>query len=128
MDKLAEKLKRDADNIEVRIADELDHRIEASLRGVTPESGARKREPARPAGFWWASSLTGIAAAALVIIIINLLEDETPAAPVDIVATVPAIDWQAESAALTGPLQQELEDLRSDLKKAEKKVRDDIGL
>jgi hypothetical protein len=29
---------------------------------------------------------------------------------------------------LTGPLQQELEDLQSDIKKAEEKVKRDIGL
>lgn len=127
MDRLAEQLKRDADNIEVRVSDELDHRIAASLRGVTPEAPPR-RERARPIGFWWASSLTGIAAAAAVIVIINLQQEQPPAAPVDIVATVPAIDWQTETAALTGPLQQELENLQSDIEKAEKKVRDDIGL
>ena len=125
MDRLAKQLKRDADNIEVRVSDELDHRIAASLRSVTPEA---PRERARPVGFWWASSLTGIAAAAAVILIINLQQDEPAAPPQDIVVTVPAIDWQTETAALTGPLQQELEDLQSDLEKAEKKVREDIGL
>ena len=130
MDKLAEQLKRDADNIEVRISDELDHRIEASLRSVTPEAGTRKREPARPAGFWWASSLTGIAAAALVILVMNLQQPDPPTsvAPDEFVTAVPVVDWQAETAALTGPLQQELENLQSDLEKAEKKVRQDIGL
>ncbi len=128
MDKLAEQLKRDADDIKVRISDELDHRIEASLRSVTPEVRP-ERPPARPAGFWWASSLTGIAAAAAVIVIINSRQAEppTPAAD-DVLATVPSIDWQTETASLTGPLQQELENLRSDLEKAEKKVREDIGL
>ena len=125
MDKLAEQLKRDADNIDVRISDELDHRIEASLQSVTP---ATRRQPARPAGFWWASSLTGIAAAAAVIVVINLRSEPTPTpAPADVIATVPSIDWQTEAASLTGPLQQELENLRSDLEKAEKKVREDIG-
>ncbi len=127
MDRLAEQLKQDADGIEVRVSDELDDRISASLRSVTPEAPAR-RERARPVGFWWASSLTGIAAAAAVIVIINQQQDEPAATPADIVVTVPAIDWQTETAALTGPLQQELEDLRSDLEKAEKKVREEIGL
>ena len=127
MDKLAEQLKRDAENIDVRVSDELDHRIEASLRSVTPETPSRQQPAARPAGFWWASSLTGIAAAAAVIVIINLRQAEPPA-PQDILATVPSIDWQTETASLTGPLQQELENLRSDLEKAEKKVREDVGL
>ena len=98
------------------------------MRSVTPET-KHGREPARPAGFWWASSLTGIAAAAAVIVIINLQRAELPApVPEDVIATVPSIDWQTEAASLTGPLQQELENLRSDLEKAEKKVREDIGL
>ena len=131
MDKLASRLKHDADRIDVTVTEELDHRITASLHGVTPERVAdMPRERTRPAGFWWASSLTGIAAAAAVIVLVNVqqAEDPVPATPTDIVAAVPVIDWQAESAALTGPLQEELENLQSDLKKAEQKVREDIGL
>lgn len=131
MDKLASRLKHDADRIDVTVTEELDHRITASLHGVTPERVAdMPRERTRPVGFWWASSLTGIAAAAAVIVFVNVqqAEDPVPATPTDIVAAVPVIDWQAESAALTGPLQEELENLQSDLKKAEQKVREDIGL
>jgi hypothetical protein len=40
----------------------------------------------------------------------------------------PVIDWKTESAMLTQPLQRELEDLRADIKKAEEKVKQDIGL
>ena len=81
-------------------------------------------------GFWWASSLTGIAAAAAVIVIMNLQQAEEPpaATPQGVVATVPRFDWKAESASLTGPLQQELENLEADIRRAEKKVREDIGL
>ena len=131
MDKLAEQLKRDAARIEVRVSEELDHRIAASLEGVTPERPLPKeRERTRPAGFWWASSLTGIAAAALVIVILNLQQPDDVSRPVpnNVVAAVPVIDWQVETATLTGPLQQELDNLQSDLKKAEKKVREDVGL
>ncbi len=131
MDKLAKRLKEDADRIEVSVSAELDNRIRASLQGVTPEGTATpRRERAKPLGFWWASSLTGIAAAAAVIVIMNLQQgDEPPAAvPADVVATVPAFDWKAESASLTGPLQQELEALQADIRRAEKKVKKDIGL
>jgi hypothetical protein len=41
---------------------------------------------------------------------------------------MPTIDWKAESAMLTRPLQRELEDLQADLKKAEEKVKKEIGL
>ena len=131
MDKMANRLRQDADRIEASVSDELDHRIAASLQGVTPEGPTRTpRERTRPAGFWWASSLTGVAAAAAVIVLINARQPDVPpeATPTDIVAAVPVIDWKAESAALTSPLQEELEKLQSDLKKAEEKVREDIGL
>ena len=41
--------------------------------------------------------------------------------------TVPVFDLHAETAVLTSPLSQELEDLQTDLKKAEEKLREDIG-
>jgi hypothetical protein len=137
MDKLADRLRKDADNIEVAVSDELDHRIAASLRSVTPlqesESIVTSR---RSASFWWASSLTGIVTAVAVIIFINSGTSQVPATatpattttPASIAAAVPAIDWKAETAMLTGPLQQELYALQSDIKKAERKVKDDIGL
>ena len=40
----------------------------------------------------------------------------------------PVLFLEAENVRLTAPLRQELEDLQSDLKKAEEKVRRDIGL
>lgn len=131
MDKLANQLRQDAEHIEVTISDELDHRIAASLRSVTPQADAdAPAERARPAGFWWASSLTGIAAAAAVIVIINSQPsvEPTAATPANIVAAVPVIDLKAETAAVTGPLQRELDALQSDIKRAEKKVKEDIGL
>jgi len=131
MDKLANRLRRDADNIEVTVSDELDHRITASLRSVTPHAeSVSVPKSRRPAMFWWASSLTGIAAAATVIIIVNSQQPAEPATPTpaNIVAAVPVIDWKTETAMLTGQLQQELDDLQSDIKKAERKVREDIGL
>jgi hypothetical protein len=82
------------------------------------------------ARFWWASTVTGIAAAVAVIAIMNWRAPEQPVAdvPLNIVAAVPAIDLKAEAAVLTNPLQEELDKLESDLKKAEEKVRRDIGL
>ncbi|MGI9234919.1 MAG: hypothetical protein ACR2RD_14905 [Woeseiaceae bacterium] len=131
MDKLANKLRRDADSIEARVSDELDHRIAASLRGVSPtEDSTATARSQRPALFWWASSLTGIAAAAAVIIIVNSTQPEVPATPGPAVisAAVPAIDWKSETVVFTGQLQKELDALQSDIKKAEEKVKSDIGL
>ena len=39
---------------------------------------------------------------------------------------MPTIRWQTETVVLTSPLEQEFEDLQSDLKKAEEAVRQDI--
>jgi len=131
MDKFADRLRRDAENIEVTVSDELDSRISASLRGVTPQKVSDSQPRSRrPAMFWWASSLTGIVAAAVVIVIVNTLEPEqtAPPTPANVVAAVPVIDWKTETATLTGPLQEELNALQSDIKKAERKVREDIGL
>jgi hypothetical protein len=138
MDKLAEQLSKDAALIDVEISSQLDRRISASLHGVTPNVPDDVASPQRPAVFWWASSLTGIAAALVVLAIIDShsqVEDATEAvadvasgmSPVALVTT-PIIDWKTESAMLTQPLQRELEDLQSDLKRAEEKVKEDIGL
>ncbi len=80
--------------------------------------------------FWWASTITGIAAAIAVIAIVNLQVEEQPepVVPVDLMASTPRIELNAEAAMLTAPLQEELDKLQSDLKKAEEKVRRDIGL
>ena len=134
MDNLAKQLKADAAAIEVQVSDELDRRIGASLLGITPEKPTTPAVRQRPPLFWWASSLTGIVAALAVIAIINTQsqvgEDvvEAPEMSPVAVATTPIIKWNTESAMLTQPLQRELEDLQSDIKKAEEKVKREIGL
>jgi hypothetical protein len=133
MDKLAEQLKDDAARIDVQISDAFDRRMTASLQGVRPEMADVPRVR-RPAAFWWASSLTGVAAALLLIAVFNTESpvDDTPVVPPALspvsVAAIPRIDWKAESAMLTRPLQKELLDLQADLKKAEEKVKKEIGL
>ena len=130
MDKLAKRLRNDAENIDAKVSDELDRRIRASLNGVTLATDSQaSTPPARPAGFWWASSLTGIAAAVAVIAIINSQQDVPvpQATPANIFAAVPTIDLNAETAVMTSPLQQELDALQSDIKKAEKLLREEVG-
>ena len=125
------KLREDADKIEVTISDELDHRIEASLQAAAPVSPRRPAPRARPAWFWLASTLTGATAAIAVIAVVNLSGIEEPAAPAPTIVAadpMPLLKLDTEAVKLTEPLQQELEDLQSDLKKAEERVRRDIGL
>ena len=130
MDKLARQLHDDAQRIDVSVSDELDRRIEASLRAITPESEDSRPAPvARPPLFWWASTITGVAAAVALIAIANWRAPVQPVSPpVNMAAVIPAIELNAETAMLTGPLQQELDRLQSDLKKAEEKVKQEIGL
>ena len=135
MDKLAQQLKADASLIDAEVSPELDRRITASLRGITPEATEVPAAPLHSSLFWWASSLTGVAATLTVIAVINShsQSDVVPEAttvqtsPV-IELTTPLVDWKAESAMLTEPLREELDKLQSDIKKAEQVVREDIGL
>jgi len=129
MDKLAKQLREDAGQIESNISPELDERIRASLHGITPGPIDKPRPASRPAVFWWASSLTGVAAAVAIIAVVNLQAPEpgpelanTTAVPL----VLPTIKWNTETAVLTSPLEQEIEDLQSDLKKAEEAVKQDI--
>jgi len=131
MDKLAKRLRDDADQIECTVSDELDARIEASLQGVQVQTAQTRGMESRPASFWWLSSLTGVAVAAAIIVAINiqapgsgsvLLEpDKGP-----FTVPVPAIEWQAKSAVFTESLQKEIDNLQSDLEKAEEAVKQDI--
>jgi hypothetical protein len=129
MDKLAKQLRDDALRIDADVSDELDARIRASLHGITPEARTELRPRARPASFWWWSTVTGATAALAVIAIVNL---QTPDPAPAIAQTTPAplklpeVDWKAREAVLTSPLEQEIEDLQADLKKAEEAVKEDI--
>jgi hypothetical protein len=130
MDRLAERLRDDAARIDAEITAELDDRIRASLTSVEPQRTRPVRRETRTPSFWWASSLTGLAATIVVIAIVNLNRD-TP--PDEIVAAettpqflVPQFDLDVEAAMLTDPLAQELEALREDLRKVEETVREDV--
>jgi len=129
MDKLSQRLREDAANIDVEVSAELDERIRASLEGVTPERPRDDAMPPRLRSMWWASSLTGIAAATVIIVLINLNQPEPPATATTVQA-MPIFTPRliARPAVMTAPLQKELEDLEADLKKAEEAVRKDIGL
>ncbi len=130
MDKLGRRLRDDAARLDAEISAELDHRIQASLQGVAPERARPASQPARPYSRRWASSLTGIAAAIAVIAIINLERPEPAPIADNFVRplVIPTINLKAEAAMLTRPLQRELEDLQSDLKKAEQALREDVDL
>lgn len=129
MDKLAKQLRKDANSIEVEVSPQLDARIRASLAGVRQESSRPPGEKTRTASYWWASSLTGIAATVAIISVINLNKvDPEPAItePAPQQFTTPQFTWKPKPAVLTETLEQELDAIQSDLKKAEQVIRDDF--
>ena len=135
MDELARKLREDAAKIDADVSAQLESRIQASLNAVEPDALRQRKPQRRPVSFWLASSLTGVAAALAVIVVLNLGDTPEPAAVPQVVANtptpqiaVPALNLEVEAAMLASPLAQELEDLQADLKKAEELVRGDVRI
>ena len=137
MDNLAKQLRKDADAINADISPQLDTRIRASLEAVVqerPESTApARKETARAPGFWWASSLTGIAAAVVLIVVVNTNTVETPDATLASnpetalqLPDLPRLPLKVEAAMTTSLLEQELENFQSDLQRAAKAVEEDV--
>jgi len=134
MDEYGKRLKRDADAIRAKVTPELRARIDASLEGVTPARGAERA--AVPVKLWWASSLTGLAAAAVVIAIVNWNRDAPDTPPTEPVAgvTVPDVTvpvpsaLEVRTADFVSPLEDELVRLRADIEKARESVREDLGV
>ena len=122
------QLREDAAKIDVEVSAQLDGRIRASLQGVTPERPGERVPPVKPRSMWWASSLTGVAAAAALILVVNLNGPEPVAPQNHVVVPVLTPDLIFERAMMTEPLEQELADLEADLKKAEEAVKKEIGI
>jgi len=130
MDKLARRLHDDADKIEAVVSPELELRIQASLQSISPQAEQSRAPSSRPVSMWWASSITGVAAVVAMIAIVNSRQPE-PDLNTEPRTAAPALSfvgWNAQTADLTLPLQQEYENLQADLKKAERALKEDIGL
>jgi hypothetical protein len=128
MDDLAKKLRADAEQIEVSISPLLDDRIRASLESANQDGVVTGRR-SQSASFWWASSLTGIAAALALIAIVNVTGPEpeigiTEPPPPSLAMS--RMEFNLQPAVLTQTLEQELADIQADLRKAEQVVRDDL--
>jgi hypothetical protein len=130
---LERRLSSDAEEVRAVVSPELQSRIRASVHSARQLQSA----PAgRNAGgrYWWASALTGVAAVLLVIVIVEWnrdVPDGLPAEPT--AATAPEIieffgvlPLKARTADLTGPLEDELLHLQSDLEKARLSVERDL--
>ena len=135
MDEFENRLKRDAEEIRAAVSPELRTRIDASLRATEQ---IRPVPESRTAGMnlWWASSLTGLAAAIIVIVLINWNRPTTELVPVEAVAgeTVPDYDNeipslyrpQIKTAEFTNPLEEELVRLQAEIERARQNVKEDI--
>ncbi len=77
---------------------------------------------------WWWSSLVGATGAIAAIVLLN--PGTQPELPVPAESGIPTLapSLNIERAVLTAPLEEELENLESDLKRAEAALRADIGL
>lgn len=137
MDKLEQALRDDAAKIRAEVSPELDDRIRASLENVAPVRPEASERPRRPMSWWWTSSLTGVAAAIAVIAMINVLDREPEGANIDTgiaalndpgMEPLALPEWSAHAAVMADPLEKELEDLESDLRKARDVVRRDLRL
>ncbi len=135
MDKMERQLREDAGRIKADLSPELQERIRASLESTQPADQTLRKTQTPGTTLWWASSLTGLAAAALVILLINWnsangpIEDEpvsaTPGAVLSIQRNFPLI---VETAEWATPLEEELKNLQSDLEKARENVERDLRL
>ena len=127
MDDITQRLRDDASRIDASVSPELEDRIRASLENVASTPAPRPRRPTL--SLWWASSLTGVVAAAIVIVAVRLVstpEQEPPQVAAIEPLALPIL--KTETAVLTAPLEQELVHLEADLRKAELAVRKEIGL
>jgi hypothetical protein len=139
MDEFEQRLKEDAASIRAQVSPELKARIASSVHAtqrlrkevdVADDSHDHRSLP------WWLSGLTGLVAAVIIIALLNRNTPVDSVAPVEeqTAAVVPKFVKQlhtdfylnAENADFTGPLENELEMLKSDLEKAKRNVAQDL--
>ena len=130
MDNLEQRLRDDAAEIRIDVPPHVKARLRASLRTARVAPRVR-REFSFP--LWLAASLTGAAASVVAIVAINFRNGEPPR-PDAVAYSVPEyvdelerqLPLRAKTADLTGPLEEELENLRSDLARARQNVEQDL--
>ncbi len=144
MDELKSRMKQDADAIRTETTLKLRARIDASLHSAreTMPPSPSTITPNRSFSLWWASSITGLTAAILVVVLANWNKPAEPEVPDISAGTQMPLDnpvslpegWQfgeeillnVESADLTRSLEEELINLQSDLEKAKENVERDV--
>ena len=142
MDELKNRLKQDADAIRTETTHELRVRIDASLHSARETIPPSPVTPNRSFSLWWASSITGLTAAILIVVLANWNKPVEPEVPDISAGTQMPLEnpvslpegWQigeefllnVESADLTRSLEEELINLQSDLEKAKENVERDV--
>ena len=134
MDRLEQRLKQDAGEIQAEISRELQSRIDASLHNAG-QSRSIPAEDRQTTTLWWASSLTGLVTAALVIMWLNWnsagtrpveVAHEYSAVPQPSIPIYGRVPLKTRTADLTTPLGEELLHLQADIEKARSNVERDI--
>ena len=122
MDKLAKQLREDAD--QNRMCCFTMNSMTAFGRHLKASSPKRRKHRDRESksfSFWWASSLTGVAAASPLLRSVNLQAPDPGQVADRVLIRSHSLSLRfsgnVETAVLTSPLEQEIEDLQSDLKK-----------
>lgn len=133
MDKLERRLIDDAELIKAELSPEMHKRIQASVESTIPENPQAPDNAPSGVNLWWASSMSGLAAVAVLIVIVNWnstvdqVEDSQLPAPTDW-RLQGGIPLNTETAEWTSPLQEELKNLQSDLEKARENVERDLKM
>jgi hypothetical protein len=138
MDEFEKRLKQDAAGIQAKISPELEDRIRASLHAAGREVPQPTRHTA-VSKLWWASSLTGLAAAAAVIVLVNMSSVPGDAPVPAPLASRKVPDYRlyieefqghmplrADAVEFTDGLEEELARLQADLERARQSVSRDI--
>ena len=131
MDDFETRLKRDAAEIPAEVTPELQARIRATVKAPP----RRRPKPAPLRRTWSAAALTGAAAAVLVIALLPRGPQPQPVVEAPPVRSAPeyvatfeqALPLRVEQAALTAPLEEELENLQADLEQARRSVAEDMS-
>ena len=133
-DDLEQRLRKDALRIDAEVSPQLQQRISASIHSARQvRSVAAPRD--RGTSYWLASSLTGVAAALLIILWLGRDESSPVVDSGTEMATTesPEVNdvfrpfpLEARTAVLTEPLDEELLHLQSDLEKARDTVKRDL--
>lgn len=131
---LERRLRDDAMQIDATVSPQLRQRIDASIHSARQvRSVAAPRDRRR--SYWWASSLTGVTAALLIMLWIGRDQNSPGIDPGIETATTTEprgndvfrpFPLEARTADLTEPLEEELEHLQSDLERVRDGVKRDL--